>query len=193
MNSTALKALQDLNLATNSNKEITAAKVREFTTELIRAKGGWQDVDNSAAAQPLTGGQWTVLTNDGLGGFSNDTYKPYWVDSLYGIDADNVNAVILTGLEVGTWVELRMQFTAVPGTSNDYIDIRANFRNSSTVSQFTLLFEAKQFKAASSKTWVASLPFYVGSAIEGGSVVIEARPNINMNVRLDGILIKVSE
>ena len=40
MTSQEIKALQDSNLATNDSHEITAAKLREVTTELIKNDGG---------------------------------------------------------------------------------------------------------------------------------------------------------
>src|SRR6056297_2380029 len=127
MNSTQLKALQDSNLATNSNNAITAAKLREFTVELVKRAGGYvYYVNSSSTPQSLASATELQLTNNGASENTVTTYAPYYVSGALL----SSNAIQLSQLSVGDFVQGRFAATLATGSNNTEIHIYAKFKNS---------------------------------------------------------------
>ena len=64
--------------------------------------GGFMDYnDNSTSTTPITlvADTWTTITNDGLGAFTNKTYKPY--GNVTELMNTSTGAIDPTGLDLG--------------------------------------------------------------------------------------------
>ena len=81
--------------------------------------GGFMDYnDTSTTSTPinLSADTWTTIPNDGLGAFTNKTYRPDG-NSIELIDTAT-GAIDTTGLSLGDTILIRNDFTVVPNTNN---------------------------------------------------------------------------
>lgn len=187
MTSTALKALQDANLANNRERLISAAKLREVTTELIKKSGGWGDYSNSAvSAQSISATTWTVLTNDAAGEFTDETFLPYYSSGLFAS-----NEIDLTDIPLGAIITVRFDTTTTITTNNTDVLLRADFKDSEGTTSFTQVFSTRSFKTQASYSNVDLFTFYVGSSILGGSVALEAYGDNAFQIKFNGVLITI--
>ena len=51
----------------------------------------YNDTSTTTTPLVLTGGVWTTLPNDGLGAFSNDTYKPNGITELMDVSTGAID------------------------------------------------------------------------------------------------------
>ena len=81
--------------------------------------GGFMDYnDTSTTSTPinLSADTWTTIPNDGLGAFTNKTYRPDG-NSIELIDTAT-GSIDTTGLSLGDTILIRNDFTVVPNTNN---------------------------------------------------------------------------
>lgn len=179
MNSAQLKVLQDLNLATNSNNAITAAKLREFTVELIKKAGGWLFYQNSSSTkQSITADTETLLTNDGAGDETLTTYKPYYLESALL----SSNAIQLSELELGTLVHGRFSSQITTTSNNTEIKLRAKFKNSGGTVIATYDFANIAFKDQGNHSINQTGIFFVANGFENGSIEFYAEADQNFQI-----------
>lgn len=179
MNSAQLKALQDLNLATNSNNAITAAKLREFTTELIKGVGGWVYYQNSSSTkQSLLADTETLLTNDGSGDDTLLTYKPYYVENALL----SSNAIQLSELALGSIVHGRFTAQITTTSNNTEIKLRAKFKNSGGTVISTYDFANVAFKSQGDHSINQTGIFFVANGFENGSIEFYAEADANFQI-----------
>jgi len=179
MNSAQLKALQDLNLATNSNNAITAAKLREFTTDLIKGVGGWVHYQNgSVTKQTITANTETQLTNNGAGDETLLTYKPYYVDGALL----SSNAIDLTELDLGSIIHGRFSSSITTTSNNTEIKLRAKFKNSSGTVISTYDFDNIAFKVQGNHSINQTGIFFVANGFENGTIEFYAESDHNSQI-----------
>lgn len=167
MNSAALKILQDTNLATNDAKEITAAKLREFTTELIKGVGGWVYYQNSSTTkQTIAADTETQLTNNGAGAETLLTYKPYYVENALL----SSNAIVLSELALGSIVHGRFTSQITTTANNTEIKLRAKFKNSEGTVISTYDFANVAFKTTGDHSINQTGIFFVANGFENGTI-----------------------
>lgn len=187
MTSTELKNLQDTLLADNNSGEITPEDLRTVLTELIQKSGGWGDYNNSVTtAQSITDNTWTPLTNDGLGQFTNDTYLPYYSNSLF-----TNNEIDLTNIPLGTVLTIRYELTLAILSNNTDVLFRINAKDSNGDSVYTSLFDYRVFKNRGTLTGVNFYEMYVGQDILNGSVALEIFVDRDINALWSGVFITV--
>ncbi|NQZ52385.1 MAG: hypothetical protein HRT95_20100 [Moritella sp.] len=88
------------------------------------SKGGFIDYNDTATSiTPITlpADTWTTITNDGLGVFSNDTYRPDGVTELYDVSTDQVD---FSELALGDTVFIRNDFVVTPNSNNTLLQFR---------------------------------------------------------------------
>lgn len=179
MNSAQLKALQDLNLATNSNNAITAAKLREFTTELIKGVGGWVYYQNgSVTKQTIIANTETLLTNNGAGAETLLTYKPYYVENALL----SSNAIQLTELALGSIVHGRFTSQITTTSNNTEIKLSAKFKNSSGTVISTYDFANVAFKTTGNHSINQTGIFFVANGFENGSIEFYAEADQDFQI-----------
>ena len=187
MTSTQLKALQDSNLATNNAKQITAEKLREVTTELIKKSGGWGDYNNSSAVlQNIAVATPIQLQNDGAGSLTNESYLPYYTSSLF-----SANAIDLTNIPEGTVITVRNDTTLNITSNNTDVQFRMKFKNSSGVEVYSSIYDFRSFKSAGQFSGVNFYEFYVGSDIVDGTVEFEVYGDNDFEARWNGVFITI--
>ena len=87
--------------------------------------GGFIDYnDTSTASSPinLVADTWTNIPNDGLGAFTNKTYKPD--GNVVELMDNSTGAIDPTGLELGDTILIRNDFTITPSTNNASLQFR---------------------------------------------------------------------
>lgn len=179
MNSAQLKALQDVNLATNDAHEITAAKLREFTTELIKGVGGWVFYQNSSTTkQSLTADTETLLTNNGAGAETLITYKPYYVENALL----SSNAIQLSELALGSIVHGRFSSQITTTANNTEIKLRAKFKNSEGAVISTYDFANIAFKDTGDHSINQTGIFFVANGFENGSIEFYGEADQNFQI-----------
>lgn len=106
-----------------------APKVGHLSTPARLTNTGFQDF-NAVNSYPVTvlADTWTTVTNDGAGGFSQDTYGPY--DPLDGgqkfgdlVDT-TTGALDFTSLALGQKILIRSDFRFTPTVNNTYVQFR---------------------------------------------------------------------
>ena len=101
------------------NNNATDAEAR-----LSRAIGGFIDYnDTSTSSSPITlvADTWTIVPNDGLGAFSNNSYAPQDVTQLMDT---STGAIDPTELDLGDTLLIRNDFTVNPNTNNASLEFR---------------------------------------------------------------------
>ena len=87
--------------------------------------GGFMDYnDNSTSTTPVTlvADTWTTIPNDGLGGFTNKSYKPD--GDVTELMDTSTGAIDPTGLHLGDTMLIRNDFTVNPNTNNASLEFR---------------------------------------------------------------------
>jgi len=187
MTSSALKTLQDTPLNDNNSGQITPEDLRAVLTELIKKSGGWADYNNSnLTAQNISSGVWTALTNNGLGIYTNETYLPYYSNSLFGN-----NEIDLNGLPLGTVLTIRFELTLGILSNNTDVLFRINAKDSDGVSVYTSLFDYRAFKSTGTLTGVNFYEMYVGANILNGSIALEVYSDHNITSLWSGAFITI--
>jgi hypothetical protein len=82
----------------------------------------YNDTSTSTAPITLSADTWTTIPNDGLGAFTNKTYKPNG-DVVELIDT-STGAIDPSGLRLGDTVLVRNDFTVNPNTNNSSLQFR---------------------------------------------------------------------
>ena len=87
--------------------------------------GGFMDYnDTSTSSSPITlvADTWTTIPNDGLGAFTNKTYKPD--GNVTELMDTSTGAIDPTGLSLGDTILIRNDFTVNPSTNNASLEFR---------------------------------------------------------------------
>jgi len=87
--------------------------------------GGFIDYnDSSTSSSPITllADTWTTIPNDGLGAFTNKTYKPD--GNVVELMDNSTGAITTSGLELGDTILIRNDFTVTPSTNNASLQFR---------------------------------------------------------------------
>ena len=187
MTSKELKELNDLNLADNNSRSITAEKLRELTTEFVKSSGGFADYNNSnTTPQSIVAGVWTKLTNNGLGIYTETSYKPYYCASMF-----SDNDVQLANIPLGTVATLRLDNTVTILSNNTNVTYRVNFKDTLGTSIYTSEFDFKHYKNTRTVTSVSLYNFYIGEAILNGTISLEIKAEKNITALWNGCLITI--
>lgn len=187
MTNTELKALQDVNLATNDAHEITAAKLREFTTELVKNDGGVSYyVNGNTTPQNALAATELQLTHNAAG-YTVNTYRPYYVSSalLSG------NAIQLAEIPNGAVVNFRFEGEVVTPNSTE-VKFYVKVKNSSNTLVFTLPFLNLYFKSAGVHQCVASNFFFMDTDIAGGKAEFYYQSDNASTVIWENLVIHIS-
>ena len=81
----------------------------------------YNDTSTTSTPLVLSSDVWTTIPNDGLGSFSNDTYKPAGVTELMNVAS---GAIDPTELTLGNTILIRNDYVVTPGTNNTLLEFR---------------------------------------------------------------------
>ena len=167
MKNSTLKTLQDTNLADNGSYTITAARLREFTTELVKHSGGFVSYNNAnSTPQNLSSGVATQLTFDTSGNNNLLTYIPYYIE----VPLLASNAIQINGIADGSVINGRFLCNLTTNSNNTEIKIEARFKNSEGDVVFTYPFANVAFKNSGSHTISSTGLFYVDPTLQDGTI-----------------------
>lgn len=167
MKNSELKTLQDTNLANNNANAITAAKLREVTTEFVKHSGGFVSYNNAnSTPQNLSAGVATQLTFNTTGENNLLTYIPYYIE----VPLIASNAIQINGIADGSVINGRFLCNVVTGSANTEIKIEARFKNQAGTVIFTYPFSNISFKASGAHTISATGLFYVDPTLQDGTI-----------------------
>lgn len=79
----------------------------------------YNDAATSTTPIALTADTWTVVTNDTLGAFTNTTYLPLGVSSLF-----SSNEIDVSELDLGDAILIRYDFTLTPSINGAFAELR---------------------------------------------------------------------
>jgi len=153
--------------------------------------GGWADYNDFATtATPITitgGAGLTVLTNDGLGLYTNLTKLPYGVSELWDSSTNKLN---FTGMSVGDIIGLRVVFDVVIATNNTQISGEISFGSGASAFQIPLL-NTNNYKTTGTYKIIEYLEFYIGSEdVLNNGAQIKLESDTTCTVIVDGWFIK---
>lgn len=167
MKNSELKTLQDTNLANNNANAITAAKLREVTTEFVKHSGGFVSYNNAnSTPQNLSAGVAAQLTFNTGGENNLLTYIPYYIE----VPLIASNAIQINGIADGSVINGRFLCTVVTASANTEIKIEARFKNEAGNVIFTYPFSNVSFKASGTHTISSTGLFYVDPTLQNGTI-----------------------
>ncbi|NQY41958.1 MAG: hypothetical protein HRT87_01225 [Legionellales bacterium] len=103
---------------------ITEQDMRDLIVSMNKKRGGfidYNDTSTTSSALVVSADTWTTIPNDGLGAFSNDTYKPDGVTNLMNVASGHID---VSELELGSAILIRNDFTITPSANNAKLELR---------------------------------------------------------------------
>tara|TARA_R110002020_G_scaffold21430_1_gene72823 strand:- start:449 stop:1036 length:588 start_codon:yes stop_codon:yes gene_type:complete len=101
-------------------------KINDNFTEVYNSTNGFIDYNDTTGAIALTADTWTEISNNGLGAFSNSTYKPQNVSELMNVSTGQIDPTELT---LGDTILVRNDFKINPNTNNALLEFRYQLGN----------------------------------------------------------------
>ena len=130
---------------------------------------------------------FTKLTNDGLGSFTNKTYKPEDVTELWNV---STNQLDFSGLSLGDQVDIRIDLEVTTTSANQEFDIEIKLGVGGT--PYTLPVRTVYRKTASTKSIVPYFGFYMGDANTIDNIgEIGVKSDTSCTVKVNGWYIRV--
>jgi len=96
-------------------------KTNDNFNEIYNYTNGFIDYNDTTGAVSLTANTWTTIPNNGLGSFSNNTYKPNGVTELMDVSTGAIDA---SELHLGDAILIRNDFKINPNTNNALLEFR---------------------------------------------------------------------
>lgn len=129
-------AIQTINVGANPNDGTgdtlrdAMIKVNNNFTEIYSYTNGFIDYNDTTGEVPLTADTWTAIPNNGLGAFSNNTYKPQSVSELMNLSNGTIN---VSDLSLGDSILIRNDFKINPNTNNALLEFRYQLGSGSNI------------------------------------------------------------
>ena len=122
---------------------------------------GFFDYNDSSGTTSLVANTWTDLPNNGLGGFTNKTFRPKNVNDVLDTSTGYLN---FTELPLGSEIVLRNDFTVTPHTNNCLLEAR--YLLGTGAGQYPLQFWSERLDSGSGIPYqrVTSFPIYMGDS-----------------------------
>ena len=114
------------NDGTGDTLRASMIKVNDNFTEVYNSTNGFIDYNDTTGSIALTANTWTAIPNNGLGAFSNSTYKPQNVSELMNVSTGEIDPTELT---LGDTILIRNDFKVNPNTNNALLEFRYQLGN----------------------------------------------------------------
>jgi len=149
------------------NNSESGGSVRSKLNSLITAHNesfGFMDYNDSAtSAVPvsLSEGVWTDIPNDGLGAFTNKTFKPEGVNEVVDVSTGYLD---FSDLPLGSEIVVRNDFVVTPSTNNCLLEAR--YLLGAGAGEYGLQFWSERLDSGSGVPYqrVTSFPIYMGDS-----------------------------
>lgn len=117
--------------------------------------------DSSTSSSPLvlTANTWTDIPNDGLGAFTNKTFKPQGITEI--VDT-NTGYLDFSELPLGSEIFVRNDFSVTPSTNNCLLEAR--YLLGTGAGEYPLQFWSERLDSGSGIAYqrVTNFPIYMG-------------------------------
>ncbi len=157
--------------------------IRDFTN-------GFIDYNDTTGAVALTAGAWTTIPNNGLGAFTNKTYKPEGVTELMDV---STGAIDTSELNLGDTILIRNDFVVNPNTNNALLEFR--YQLGSGGNAYTLETNIGRLDDGSGKDYRFSLKpdlIYMGDTnTKDNPIVVQIRLSTNGTLTNAGSVIQL--
>lgn len=132
-----------------------------------RAVSGFIDYNDTTGTVSLLEDVWTDVPNNGLGSFSNNTYKPTSISNLMDTSTGYLDFSELT---LGSQIIVRNDFKINPDTNNSLL--QARYLLGQGDEEYSLLFWSERLDGGSGIDYqrVPSFPIYMGDENTKGGV-----------------------
>ena len=130
---------------------------------------GFMDYNHNGSTLSLTADTWTDVPNNGLGAFTNKTYKPSLVSEVLDVSTGYLD---FSELSLGSQIMVRNDFTVTPNTNNALLEARYLLGNGA--GQYGLQFLSERLDSGSGIPYqrVTSFPIYMGDLNTQGNAGI---------------------
>ncbi len=110
----------EVNSAGTSDFHASSFSISDALVSKHLGYADYNDASTASAPVTLVADTWTTLPNDGLGLFTNESYLPSTVTTL--LDAGG--GIDISGLELGSDILIRPDFTVTPSANNSALFFR---------------------------------------------------------------------
>lgn len=154
-----------------------------------KATTGFIDYNDSTGDVDLVSDTWTDVPNNGLGAFTNKTYKPITISDVMDTSTGYLDFSELT---LGSQILIRNDFTVVPNTNNSLLEVRYVLGQGE--GEYALKFWSERLDSGSGIDYqrVISFPIYMGDTnTQGGVGKLQIKLSTNGTVNNAGSYIKI--
>ena len=152
-------------------------------------KQGFIDYNDTSGDVSLTTDTWTDVPNNGLGSFTNKTYKPTLINDV--LDG-STGYLDFSELSLGSQLLIRNDFTVTPNTNNSLLEVRYLLGQGAGV--YALKFWSERLDSGSGIGYqrVISFPIYMGDTnTQGGVGKLQVKLSTNGSINNAGSYIKI--
>jgi len=153
------------------------------------ATTGFMDYNDTTGDITLTSDTWTDVPNNGLGAFTNKTYKPTLISEV--LDG-STGYLDFSELSLGSQLLIRNDFTVTPNTNNSLLEVRYVLGQGD--GEYALKFWSERLDSGSGIGYqrVISFPIYMGDTnTQGGVGKLQVKLSTTGSINNAGSYIKI--
>jgi hypothetical protein len=155
----------------------------------VVSKTGFMDYNDTTGDLSIVAETWTDVPNNGLGAFTNKTYKP---TSINDVLDDSTGYLDFSELTLGSQLLIRNDFTITPNTNNSLLEVR--YVLGQGAGEYALKFWSERLDSGSGIGYqrVISFPIYMGDTNTSNGVgKLQVKLSTNGTVNNSGSYIKI--
>ncbi len=144
-----------------------AYTIEQVSDFVVQSKFGFIDYNDTTGSISITEDTWTDVPNNGLGAFTNKTYKP---ESINDVMDTSTGYLDFSELSLGSEVLVRNDFKINPHTNNSLLEVR--YLLGQGADEYALNFWSERLDNGSGIDYqrVLSFPIYMGDLNTQGGV-----------------------
>lgn len=186
MTSNELKTQLDSLFADNSTGQISAADLRQVTSELLTKVGGMAYYENTAGAVSVTGGATEVVHFDGLGANTYRGAEPYYITEN-PVGADRFSFAEIPAFSV---VHFRMNLDLTTTANNQTVKIIARGYTPEGTQVLEVTVAEVTYKAIGDYNYNAHFMAFNNPVVNGGYLELLATSAEDCSVDFKNALVR---
>ncbi len=157
-----------------------AYTIEQVSDFIVQAKFGFIDYNDTTGSMSITADTWTDVPNNGLGAFTNKTYRP---ESINDVMDTSTGYLDFSELSLGSELLVRNDFKINPHTNNSLLEVR--YLLGQGMGEYALNFWSERLDNGSGIDYqrVLSFPIYMGDLNTQGGV-----GKLQVKLSTDGVL-----
>ena len=172
----------------------TAVRVGTLLENIVqdydsKSKTGFIDYNDTTGSISLVADTWTDVPNNGLGAFTNKTYKPTLINEVLNT---NTGYLDFSELTLGSQLLIRNDFTITQNSNNSLLEVR--YILGQGVEEYVLKFKSERLDNGSNINYqkVLSVPIYMGDTnTQGGVGKLQVKLSHDGTLNNSGSYIKI--